>query len=612
MVTDSTSIIAVLPPLVANQIAAGEVVERPASVIKELVENSIDAGATAITVRVEEAGKQCISVDDNGDGMSNIDASIAMQRHATSKIHCADDLHCIASHGFRGEALPSIASVSRFRLHTCLRANNEGIEIRIDDSGTLSSRPAAQRLGTHIEVRDLFLNTPARLQFMRSNKTEEAAMVEVIRALALANPSLSLALYFDDRKRISFSSQSEAQRINAVMGREFESNSHQQQLEHDGIHINATLGLPTFHHRNSLRMWFLLNGRVIRDKLLIAALRAGYRDVMFHDRYPVAVIQINMDPAQVDINVHPAKREVRFANPGAVRSAIVAAVRTALESMGSRSSSTTTSDTIKAMRPAPSNPATPSSAGSTPQPPAPHHPPTNNAIGRLLFSTPSPAAHNAASHETNEPTDTTYHTEGTNENEALRFGVPLAQIHQRYLLTQTNNGVILIDQHAAHERITYETFKQQLRQQQVVSQPLLIAEQWHASPDLAAWLHDHPDILTPFGVDIDPIDDENFTIRAIPSLLGKGSPLELVAELAESIQLIGDHQEGLSRVLERWLGNRACKSSITSGQTLTHEAQLALLEQMNSTPNIAQCNHGRPTWVALTLNDLDRLFGRQG
>jgi len=613
MVTESASIIAVLPPLVANQIAAGEVVERPASVIKELVENSIDAGASTITVRVEDAGKKCIIVDDNGDGMSNRDASTAMQRHATSKIHCADDLHAIASHGFRGEALPSIASVSRFRLHTCLRGGSEGVEIRIDDSGNLSSRPAAQRAGTHIEVRDLFLNTPARLQFMRSNKTEEAAMVEVIRALALANPPLSLSLHLDGRKRIGFSSQSEAERINAVMGNEFESNSHQQQLAHDGIDINATLGLPTFHHRNSLRMWFLLNGRVIRDKLLIAALRAGYRDVMFHDRYPVAVIQINMDPALVDINVHPAKREVRFANPGAVRSAIVACVRSALESMGSRSTSTTATAAIKAMQPARGSPTPQRPSGSSPQPAAPRYAPKNSEIGRLLFSTPTAPTRNSTPYETHEPADTAYHTEETKpEHTTLHFGCPLAQIHQRYLLTQTNQGVILIDQHAAHERITYETFKQQLRQQQVVSQPLLIAEQWQAPPDLAAWLHDHPDILTPFGVDIDPIDDENFIIRAIPSLLGKVSPIDLVAELAESIQLIGDDKEGLTRVLERWLGNRACKGSIKSGQTLTHDAQLALLEQMNSTPNIAQCNHGRPTWVELTLNDLDRLFGRQG
>jgi len=611
---DAPSIIAVLPPLVANQIAAGEVVERPASVIKELVENSIDAGAATVTIRIDDAGKQCIVVDDDGDGMSVMDAKMAMQRHATSKISCADDLHCIASHGFRGEALPSIASVSRFRLHTCLRDQSEGIEIRMDDQGTLSSRPASPRQGTHIEVRDLFLNTPARLQFMRTNKTEEAAMVEVVRALALANPTLTLTLYFDGRQRIIFSHQSSSQRIYAVMGSAFEANCHHQQLEYDGIHIDATLGLPTFHHRNSSRMWFLLNGRVIRDKLLIAALRAGYRDVMFHDRYPVAVIHINLDPAQVDINVHPAKREVRFAKPGAVRSAIVACVRTALESMGSRSASTTATATIAAMKP-PSDASSSNHSVSSFTPSRSSSPtPAAHEVRKLLFSTPTATTNTPQPHEINEPR-AAYQSNNLSEHkdaDDLPFGQPLAQIHRRYLLTQSNKGVLLIDQHAAHERITYEKFKQQLRQQQVVSQPLLIPESWQAPPALAAWLHDHPDALTPFGIDIDAVDDEHFTIRAIPSLLGKEDPVSVVTELAESIQLIGSDEEGLSRVLERWLGNRACKHSITSGQTLSHDAQLALLQQMASTPNIAQCNHGRPTWIELTLHDLDRLFGRQG
>ncbi len=608
MSSQPTPIIAVLPPLVANQIAAGEVVERPASVIKELVENSIDAGATAVTVRVEDAGKQRIVVDDDGDGMSAVDAELAMQRHATSKIHTADDLHRIASHGFRGEALPSIASVSRFRLHTSLRGSDEGVEIRIDDQGKLSSRPAAARRGTQVEVRDLFLNTPARLQFMRSNKTEEAAMVEVVRALALANPSLALTLYLDGRKRLAFPSQGWEARIHAVMGGEFRANSHRQQWAYDDIQIDAVLGLPTFHHRDSSRMWFLLNGRVIRDRQLIAALRAGYRDVMFHDRYPVAVVQIHLDPAQVDINVHPAKREVRFAKPGAVRSAIVATVRSALEAMGGRSSTTTSHAAIEAMRPAAGGGSSSGVAGGYAPPPRGANTPAADEMRKLLFATPTssprpdPAACEPAAPYEAEPT----------VGEVPHFGKPLAQIHRRYLLTQSDDGVLLIDQHAAHERIIYETFKQQLRQRRVATQPLLIPAQWQAEPELAAWLHDHPDALAPFGVEIDAVDDEHFTIRAIPSLLGKGSPVALVAELAESVRLIGGDEEGLGRVLERWLGNRACKHAITSGQELSLDAQRALLQQMAETPNIAQCNHGRPTWIKLTLNDLDRLFGRQG
>ncbi|MDX8410002.1 MAG: DNA mismatch repair endonuclease MutL, partial [Mariprofundales bacterium] len=344
MTTASTALppctIAILPAVVANQVAAGEVVERPASVIKELVENSIDAGAGRVCITITGAGKQRIEIDDDGDGMSAADAELALQRHATSKIRCAEDLHHIASFGFRGEALPSIASVSRFRLHTCLRQQHEGVEIRVDADTNRETRPAAARKGTLIEVRDLFLNTPARLRFMRSNKTEDAAIIETVRALALANPSVEMQLTMDGRKRLQLAVADEATRIMAVMGKEFAANNHHHTIAHEGIEISAFLGLPTYHHRTTSRMLFLLNGRAIRDKMLISALRAGYRDVLFHDRYPVAVVQIHIDPEMVDINVHPAKREVRFAKPGAVRAAIVACVTTALEEMGQRSAST--------------------------------------------------------------------------------------------------------------------------------------------------------------------------------------------------------------------------------------------------------------------------------
>jgi len=605
------STISILPPIVANQIAAGEVVERPASVVKELVENSIDAGSNRIIITISKAGKQLISVEDNGDGMRPQDALLALQRHATSKIQTADDLHHIASFGFRGEALPSIASVCRFRLHTG-QGTDDACEVQVDGGAEPTLRPAAPRQGTRIEIRDLFLNTPARLRFMRSDRTEEAAITEVVRALALANPAVAIRVEIDGRKRLDFQPSDERGRIMAVMGDAFSSNCHHQKLSHQGVEISAFLGIPTYHHRDSSKMLFLLNGRAIRDKMLIAALRAAYRDVLFHDRYPVAVMLINLDPELVDINVHPAKREVRFSQPGMVRAAVVATVRAALESMGSRTATTTTEGVLNAMAPSAPEQTTHTSttSGSRPSTASSVQVPTMTFASRqdspkissnpqpvsqqLLFATPTVA-------EPEQP----YAAEQP-------FGYPIGQIHRRYLITQTTDGIILIDQHAAHERIGYEKLKQQFEQQSIVSQRLLTPETWHAPAETAAWLLDHPDALQPFGVDLDAIDAEHFAIRAIPSLLGDEPPQAVVAELSAAMQMMDGNTTGLGRVLERWLGNRACKGAITSGQQLNHSQQLALLEEMASTPNIAQCNHGRPTWISLSLNDLDRLFGRKG
>jgi len=606
------SVIHLLSSQVANQIAAGEVVERPASAVKELMENALDAGATQINVRITGAGKKSMVIEDNGCGMSPSDAELALQRHATSKIESPDDLYRIASHGFRGEALPSIASVSRFRMQTALSGSSEGIEVRVDGGNTTETRPAAPRNGTRIEVLDLFLNTPARLNFMRSDKTEEAAIVEAFRALALANPKVGMLLELDGRKRCDYPAQDERARLLAIMGKDFSDNSIEQYIEHEGMQINAHLGLPTFHHRNSTKMMFLVNGRVIRDKQLIAAVRAGYRDVMFHDRYPVVLVKIEIDPADVDVNVHPAKREVRFKSPQAVRAGIVACIRAAIERMGQSVSSTTTAQAMGSMQhgmasyqgsqsgqgSAPHSGGMPrfSSGGfqSSAQSPA-----VPADLQRILFSGSDAA----------EP-------EGVYQaNGKLDLGQPLAQLHRCYILTQTASGMILVDQHAAHERMTYEKLKQQLAGHAVATQMLLSPVDLHLGGETAAWLHDHAATLQSFGVEIDISGDESFLIRSVPAMMAAEPVVELVTELIESCRLLGSDAEagssGQARVLERWLGNRACKGSIKSGRVLSHEEQEALLRKMEQTPNIAQCNHGRPTYVRLSLADLERLFGRK-
>jgi len=606
------SVIHVLSSQVANQIAAGEVVERPASAVKELMENALDAGAMQINVRITGAGKKSMVIEDNGCGMSPSDAELALQRHATSKIESPDDLHRIASHGFRGEALPSIASVSRFRMQTALSGSSEGIEVRVDGGNTTETRPAAPRNGTRIEVLDLFLNTPARLNFMRSDKTEEAAIVEAFRALALANPKVGMLLELDGRKRCGYPAQDERARLLAIMGKDFSDNSIEQYIEHEGMQINAHLGLPTFHHRNSTKMMFLVNGRVIRDKQLIAAVRAGYRDVMFHDRYPVVLVKIEIDPADVDVNVHPAKREVRFKSPQAVRAGIVACIRAGIERMGQSVSSTTTDLAMSTMQRssgsfqgAPGGQGGGSRFGAMPHFSSGNFRPAGQSasmpadVQRILFSG-SAAAEPECDYQAGDQLD---------------LGQPLAQLHRCYILAQTDSGIMLIDQHAAHERMTYEKLKQQLAGQSVATQMLLSPADLHLGGETAAWLHDHVATLQSFGVEIDISGDESFLIRSVPAMLASEPVIELVTELIESCRLLGADAEagssGQARVLERWLGNRACKGSIKSGRVLSHEEQEALLRKMEQTANIAQCNHGRPTYVSLSLNDLERLFGRK-
>ena len=607
----SDSVIHILSSQVANQIAAGEVVERPASAVKELIENALDAGATRITVRITGAGKKSVIIEDNGCGMSARDAELALQRHATSKIESSDDLHRIASHGFRGEALPSIASVSRFRMLTALSGQGEGVEVYVDGGANTETRPAPPRTGTRIEVLDLFLNTPARLNFMRTDKTEEAAIVEVFRALALANPSAAMALELDGRKRCDYPAQDERARLLAIMGSDFSDNSIEQYIEHEGMQISAYLGLPTFHHRNSTKIMFLVNGRVIRDKQLIAAVRAGYRDVMFHDRYPVALVKIEIDPADVDVNVHPAKREVRFRSPQAVRAGIVACIRAGIERMGQSVSSTTTDQAMGTMqrggnsfRGSPAEQGSGSSSGGMPHfssggfRPSGHSASIPADLQRVLFS--GSAAEPEGDYKAGSPLD---------------LGQPLAQLHRCYILTQTDSGIMLVDQHAAHERMTYEKLKKQLAGHAVATQMLLTPVELHLDGEIAAWLHDHASTLLAFGVEVDISGDALFLIRSVPAMLASEPVVELVTELVESCRLLGAETEagssGQARILERWLGNRACKGSIKSGRLLSHDEQEALLRNMEQTPNIAQCNHGRPTYVSLSLNDLERLFGRK-
>jgi DNA mismatch repair protein MutL len=594
----------VLPPAVANRIAAGEVVERPASIVKELVENSLDAGATSIRVRIAEAGRKLIEVEDDGCGMGDADALLALERHATSKISNADDLTAIASHGFRGEALPSIVSVSRFEMTTASAGADAGVCITCDGGVAAQPAPAAPRRGTRIRVRDLFFNTPARQRFLRSERTEEAVIVEAMRSLALANPGAGFRLECDGRMRLDVpSGQSREARIAAVLGKEFISNQIHHAEGFGGVHVAGFFALPTHHHRDAGRMFFFINGRVVHDRQLISALKAGYRDVLFHDRFPQAVLWIEMDPAEVDVNVHPAKREVRFRQPQAVRGAVVNCARAAIARMGHKVSDATTAQALRAMsgsRPAPSF-APPHSGGSA------YREGLHGLFSASQMAAGQQEVHEPAFADNGEPQEMEH---------GLHLGQPLAQVHRCYIVAQCEDGIVLVDQHAAAERIAYERLKRQLAGGRLARQMLLTPADWRPDAATSAWLHEHAGALEPFGFEIEARGEERFSLLCVPAMLIGEPPLELVAELTDSLRAIGasaeGSEQGLGRVLERWLGNRACKGALKAGRLLGPDEQAALLREMERTPNIAQCNHGRPTYVRLSLAELDGLFGRRG
>jgi len=596
----------VLPPAVANRIAAGEVVERPSSIVKELVENSLDAGASRIAVRIEQAGRRLIEIEDDGCGMGEADALLSLERHATSKITDAEDLAAIASHGFRGEALPSIVSVCRFEMQTALRDADSGVMIRSEGGSEADASPAAPRRGTRIRVRDLFFNTPARQRFLRTERTEEAVIVEAMRALALANPAVGFKLECDGRTRLDVQSGQlentqgcRETRIGKILGKDFIANQMAHAEAFDGVHVAGFFALPTHHHRDAGHMYFFINGRVVHDRQLISALKAGYRDVLFHDRFPQAVLWIEMDPAEVDVNVHPAKREVRFRQPQTVRGAVVNCVRAAISRMGNRVSDATTAQALRAMR----GGGSPSSFRAASTNPSAAAGGSGYQQGmQHLFSAP------ATAHEEQEAN---YMVESDVPGD-IHLGQPLAQIHRCYIVAQSEDGIVLVDQHAAAERISYERLKKQLADGQLARQMLLTPMDWHPDASTSAWLHEHADALHAYGFEVELRGEESFSVCAVPAMLADESPLEMVAELVASLRATGLNAEGRGRVLERWLGNRACKGSLKAGRQLKLDEQTALLREMERTPNIAQCNHGRPTYVCLSLNELDSLFGRRG
>jgi DNA mismatch repair protein MutL len=585
--------IRLLPPVLVNRIAAGEVIERPAAAVKELAENAIDAGALRIDVTLREGGQALIAVADNGAGMTAEELVLAVERHCTSKLP-EDDLLRIASLGFRGEALPSIGAVSRMRITSRPPGADSAWEIAVEAGGKAAPVPAAHPPGTRVEVRDLFFATPARLKFLKTPRTERDLAVDSVRRLAMAYPGISFTVIGDEERvllRLAAAGDTEAAtarrtRLAALLGRDFAENSVEIDAERGGFRLTGLIGLPTLNRAAPRDQYLVVNGRPVRDKLLVGAVRGAYQDVLARDRHPMVALFVDGPPEEIDVNVHPAKAEVRFRDSALVRGLIVGALRNALAAAGHRASSTVAAGAVAAFRPGSGIPA-------------------SNAP-RFAFPMPPPTPTLALAESANNflrPTEEAPATE-------TRLGTPRAQLHRTYILAETPTGIVLVDQHAAHERLVYERMKEALAAKGVARQALLLPEIVELEEIGAARLALRAEELAEFGLVLEPFGPGAVVVREVPALLPGLDVGALVRDLADELAEWGDTL-ALKERIETVCGTLACHTSVRAGRHLSPPEMDALLRQMEATPNSGQCNHGRPTYIALDLVDIERLFGRR-
>lgn len=626
--------IRLLPPTLVNQIAAGEVVERPASAIKELVENSIDAGASRVDVQMADGGKALIVIQDDGCGMTPEEMTLAVERHATSKLP-GEDLLDIGFLGFRGEALPSIASVSRLTITSRPHGADSAWELAVDAGAKGEPQPAAHPQGTRIEVRDLFYATPARLKFLKTARTETQHAQDVLQRLAMAHPEVAFSLTADGRQLFRFNAaQGELfdvrlQRLAGVLGRDFADNALPVDAEREGVRLTGHIGLPTFNRGNAQHQYLFVNGRPVKDRLLHGAVRGAYRDYLAHDRHPVAALYLELSPREVDVNVHPAKAEVRFRDPQLVRGLIVGALRRALDAAGHRAATTVAEQALGALQPQDAPQAGPMGG-------------TSGLGSRLPFShapTPRPASHHlAASFAAQAPVETG--PGGLTERATFPgwqappsarpvddapaaglqadsappddhpLGVARGQVHGTYIVAQTRDGIVIVDQHAAHERLVYERMKEAMAAQGLKRQMLLIPEVVELEEAACDRLVARAAELAELGLVIEGFGGTAVVVREVPALLGDTDIHGLIRDLADDLAQ-WDETLALTERLADICGTMACHGSVRAGRRLNAEEMNALLRQMEATPHSGQCNHGRPTYVELKLKDIEKLFGRR-
>ena len=595
-----------LEPLLVDRIAAGEVIERPAAAVKELVENALDAGARHVEVAIEAGGRRLIRVSDDGRGMDEADLRLSVERHATSKIPDGD-LTAIATFGFRGEALPSIASVSRLEIRTRAAGAANGLKLVVEDGAKSAVTPCGQPCGTRVEARDLFAATPARLKFLKSDRAEAQAVADIVRRLALSHPGTRFSLSTDigagfDWPACGAGEGAQAERLRQALGDDFAANSLGLDASREGVSLMGRIGLPTFSRPNALHQFVFVNGRAVRDKTLAGALRAAYMDFLPSDRHAMVALFVACDPSEVDVNVHPAKAEVRFRDSGLVRGLVVGAIKQRLGEALHRASTTGGTATVLAMRPPrpfrPSSSALPAGGWNwRDSAAAPNLAPNFAESAQASFAAFAPAAPNAAA----APVE---------RDLAAPLGAARAQVHRAYIIAETADGLVIIDQHAAHERIVYETLKRQREGQGVERQALLSPLVVDLDPDAAALIEAHADELASLGLIVEAFGPGAIIVREAPAVIAAGDLAALVRDLAADLES-EDGAFSLSRRLDERLSTFACHHSVRFGRALKPEEMNALLRTMEATPGAGQCNHGRPTYVELKLADIERLFGRR-
>ncbi|RVU21646.1 DNA mismatch repair endonuclease MutL [Methylobacterium oryzihabitans] len=606
-----------LDPVLVDRIAAGEVVERPASAVKELVENAIDAGAGTIEVTIAAGGRRLIRVVDDGAGMGPDDLALAVERHATSKLPDGD-LARIDTLGFRGEALPSIGAVARLSITSRTAEAASGHAIVVDAGIRGPVRPAAAGRGTRVEVTDLFSATPARLKFLKADRTEAAAVAEILRRLAVAHPGIRFILGGEGVGGLTLPAEAPGagswlRRLVAVLGPEFGDNCAPLSLEREGFALDGHVGLPTFHRAAATHVHFVVNGRPVRDRLLLGAVRGAYADVMASDRHPVLALALTCDPAAVDVNVHPAKTEVRFRDPALVRGLIVSAIHEALRRAGGRSASTVAARTLDSLRPA----SLPFPDPASEAPSFAERPPGTMPAGPLPERREAPAPGFAEAAQARFDGDLALPSADLRPELAdpepaaaeHPLGAARAQLHETYIVAQTPDGIVIVDQHAAHERLVYERLKRERAAGGIARQGLLIPEVVELDPAEADRLVGAVGDLDALGLALEPFGHGAVLVREVPAALKGGSVRALIADVVDALAEGG--ADPLGRSLDAVLSRMSCHGSIRAGRRLRPEEMNALLREMEATPFSGQCNHGRPTYVELKRADIERLFGRR-
>jgi DNA mismatch repair protein MutL len=605
--------IRVLPPTLVNRIAAGEVIERPASAVKELVENAIDAGSTRIDITLEQAGKNLITVQDNGKGMTKEELALAVQRHATSKLP-SDDLLDIRYLGFRGEALPSIASVSRMKITTRTKDAESAWTLSVEGGDVGDIEPAALASGTRIEVRDLFYATPARLKFLKSDRTEVQQIVDIVSRLSMAHPEVAFSLSSEGKTLLKAAEaqgeghQARLSRLRDTMGKLFTENAMVIDSKRDAIALTGFAGLPTFNRGTSAEQYLFVNNRPVRDKLMLGALRGAYRDFMSHDRHPVVVLFLHVPPEEVDVNVHPAKAEVRFRDVNAIRGMMIGAIRHSLSEAGFRASTSVAEQTLQSFTPVYDVPRYAGHSGNgggynggmTLREAAHRSYEPMESVGSLLTEAMLPPLAKPAEQLHNSPDYTLY-----------PLGAARAQLHQTYIVAETVDGLVIVDQHAAHERLVHERMKASMAQEGIARQKLLIPEVVELDEATMECLLSHSEALLALGLVMESFGPGTVVVRETPAILGEVDVHALVRELADNIRE-GGEAVALKERIEHLSGTMACHGSVRAGRALSLGEMNALLRQMEQTPFSGQCNHGRPTYIELKRKDIERLFGRSG